>query len=62
MIALGRTGRVFAHVSPADLRNGFDGLAALVAEHLGAEATSGAPPFWSASALWGQSVPNVWRC
>ena len=41
MISLGRTGRVFAHASPADLRNGFDGLAALVAEHLGAEATSG---------------------
>jgi transposase len=41
MIALGRTGRVFAHASPADLRNGFDGLAAQVAKHLGAEATSG---------------------
>jgi transposase len=41
MISLGRTGRVFAHASPVDLRNGFDGLAALVAERLGAEATSG---------------------
>ena len=41
MISLGRTGRVFAHASPADLRNGFDGLAAQVAKHLGAEATSG---------------------
>jgi transposase len=33
--------RVFAHAAPADLRKGFDGLAALVGEHLGAEATSG---------------------
>lgn len=41
MISVGRTGRVFAHAAPADLRNGFDGLAALVAERLGREATSG---------------------
>lgn len=41
MIALGRAGRVFAHTAPADLRKGFDGLAALVAEQLRAEATSG---------------------
>jgi transposase len=41
VISLGRSGRVFAHASPADLRNGFDGLAAQVAKHLGAEATSG---------------------
>jgi transposase len=34
-------GRVFAHAAPADLRKGFDGLCALVREHLGAEATSG---------------------
>jgi len=40
MIGLGR-GRVFAHASPADLRKGFDGLAALVRDHLHAEATSG---------------------
>lgn len=41
MISLGRLGRVFAHAAPADLRKGFDGLAALVANQLGAEATSG---------------------
>jgi transposase len=41
MISLVRTGRVFAHASPADLRKGFDGLAAEVAKHLGSEATSG---------------------
>lgn len=41
MIALGRLGRVFAHAAPADLRKGFDGLSAVVAERLGGEATSG---------------------
>ena len=41
MITPGGKGRVFAHAAPADLRKGFDGLAALVHDHLGAEATSG---------------------
>jgi len=41
MIAPWSRGRVFAHAAPADLRKGFDGLSALVREHLGAEATSG---------------------
>jgi transposase len=41
MIASWGRGRVFAHAAPADLRKGFDGLSALVREHLGAEATSG---------------------
>jgi transposase len=41
MISAGRGGRVFAHAAPTDLRKGFDGLAALVGEHLGREATSG---------------------
>lgn len=41
MIAPLSRGRVFAHAAPADLRKGFDGLSALVREHLGAEATSG---------------------
>jgi len=33
--------RVFAHAAPADLRKGFDGLAALAREQLRADATSG---------------------
>jgi transposase len=41
MISLGAGRRVFAHAAAADLRKGFDGLAALVREHLAAEATSG---------------------
>ena len=41
MISPWARGRVFAHGAPADLRKGFDGLSALVREHLGAEATSG---------------------
>ena len=40
MIGLSR-GRVFAHAAPADLRKGFDGLAALVRDQLGSDATSG---------------------
>jgi transposase len=36
-----RVGRVFAHAAPTDLRRGFDGLSALVVEHLGRQATSG---------------------
>lgn len=40
MIGLSR-GRVFAHAAPADLRKGFDGLAALVRDQLKADATSG---------------------
>jgi transposase len=41
VISLGRSGRVFAHAAPTDLRKGFDGLAQLVSQHLSAEATSG---------------------
>jgi transposase len=41
VIAPARAGRVFAHAAPTDLRKGFDGLAALVVEHLGRQATSG---------------------
>ena len=41
MILTGTRGRIFAHAAPADMRKGFDGLAALVREHLRAEATSG---------------------
>lgn len=41
MIAAPRAGRVFARATPTDLRKGFDGLAALVVEHLGRQATSG---------------------
>lgn len=41
MIGPAVRGRVFAHAAPADLRKGFDGLAALVREALGADATSG---------------------
>ena len=41
MISAIGVGRVFAHAAPTDLRKGFDGLSALVAEHLGREATSG---------------------
>lgn len=41
MISLGRLGRVLAHAEAADLRKGFDGLSALVAERLGEESTSG---------------------
>jgi transposase len=41
VIATARVGRVFAHAAPTDLRKGFDGLAALVVEHLGRQATSG---------------------
>jgi len=40
VIGLSR-GRVFAHAAPADLRKGFDGLAALVRDQLGSDATSG---------------------
>jgi transposase len=41
MIATPRVGRVFARAAPTDLRKGFDGLSALVVEHLGRQATSG---------------------
>ena len=41
MISASRGGRVFAHAAPTDLRKGFDGLAALVGEHLGRDATNG---------------------
>lgn len=41
MISAVGAGRVFAHAAPTDLRRGFDGLSALVAEHLGRQATSG---------------------
>lgn len=41
MITAATGRRVFAHAAPADLRKGFDGLAALVREHLCADATSG---------------------
>lgn len=41
MIAASRGGRVFARAAPTDLRKGFDGLSALVVEHLGRQATSG---------------------
>lgn len=41
MIGSAGRGRVFALASPADLRKGFDGLAALVCDHLKADATSG---------------------
>jgi transposase len=41
VITTARVGRVFAHAAPTDLRKGFDGLAALVVEHLGRQATSG---------------------
>lgn len=41
MIPGGPRSRVFAHAAPADLRKGFDGLAALVREQLRADATSG---------------------
>ena len=37
----GARGRVLAHAAPTDMRKGFDGLVALVREHLSAEATSG---------------------
>lgn len=41
MITAGVGRRVFAQAAPADLRKGFDGLAALVRDHLASEATSG---------------------
>jgi hypothetical protein len=41
MILGGPRSRVFAHAAPADLRKGFDGLAALVHEQSRADATSG---------------------
>jgi transposase len=41
MIAASRGGRVFARAAPTDLRKGFDGLSALVVEHLERQATSG---------------------
>jgi transposase len=41
MIAAWRAGRVFACAAPTDLRKGFDGLAGLVCQQLGREATSG---------------------
>jgi transposase len=41
VITTARSGRVFAHAAPTDLRKGFDGLAGLVVEHLGRQATSG---------------------
>lgn len=41
MIFPGRQVRVLALAAPADLRKGFDGLAALVREQLGCDATSG---------------------
>ena len=41
MIGRGRKHRVFAYGGPVDLRKGFDGLSALVAQELGCDPLSG---------------------
>jgi IS66 Orf2 like protein len=37
MLSLALPGRIFLYTAPADMRRSFDGLAALVRDHLGAD-------------------------
>lgn len=41
MLSLALPGRIFVYTRPTDMRKGFDGLAALVRDHLGADPLSG---------------------
>ena len=41
MLSLALPGRIFVYTRPTDMRKSFDGLAALVREHLGADPLSG---------------------
>ena len=41
MLSLSLTARIFVYTHPTDMRKSFDGLAALVRDHLGADPLSG---------------------
>jgi transposase len=41
MLSLSLTARIFVYTRPTDMRKSFDGLAALVRDHLGADPLSG---------------------
>ena len=41
MLSLALPGRIFVYTRPTDMRKSFDGLAALVRDHLGADPLSG---------------------